>query len=58
VTLAVLAGGAVPGVLGLLWILSEQEFRPLLTNLPRLVSRCVDPMYYLRRRANAVASLD
>lgn len=58
VTLAVLAGGAVPGVLGLLWVLSEQEFRPLLTNLPRLVTRCVEPMYHLRRRAHAAASVD
>ena len=31
VTIAVLVGGAIPGVLGLLWVLSEQEFRPLLT---------------------------
>ena len=49
VTLAVLAGAAVPAVLGLLWVLSEQEFQPLLANLPRFVTRCVAPMARLRR---------
>jgi PST family polysaccharide transporter len=56
IALAVLVGGAVPGVLGLLWVLSEEEFRPLLTNLPRFVTRCVDQMYRFRASASDIGA--
>jgi O-antigen/teichoic acid export membrane protein len=50
ITLAVVGGAAVPGGLGMLWVLSEPAFGPLLTSLPRAVTRCVEPVRQLRHR--------
>lgn len=58
ITLGVVGGAAVPGALGMLWVLSEESFSPLLTSLPGVVTRCVDPIRRLRRRAPSFATVD
>jgi O-antigen/teichoic acid export membrane protein len=58
IALAVVGGAAVPGALGMLWVLSEQSFRPLLQNLPRMVTRCVDPIRQFRRGHPRVAGVN
>jgi PST family polysaccharide transporter len=53
ITLAVAGGAAVSGGLGMLWVLSEPAFGPLLKTLPRVVTRCVEPVRQLRHAETA-----
>ena len=58
ITVAIAGASAVPAVLGVLWVLCEPGFQPLLKNLPRFVRRSVDPMHRLRRRVDLFAPVD
>lgn len=49
ITLAVIGSAAVPGGIGILWVLSEPDFAPLLRNFPRWFMWLIDAVRQLRQ---------